>query len=72
MQYTQLKLGRQGRVGIITLDHPPLNAFSKRLIWEVLSALDEYEQDEGIRVVLVNSTGKDFSVGADGGDSPNF
>lgn len=68
MEYTQLKLSRQGRVGIITLDHPPVNAFSKRLIWEVLSALDEYEQDDQIRTVLVNSTGADFSVGADGGD----
>ncbi len=68
MEYTQLKLSRQGRVGVITLDHPPVNAFSKRLIWEVLAALDGYEQDDEIRVVLVNSTGKDFSVGADGGD----
>lgn len=68
MEYTQMKLSRNGRVGVITLHHPPVNAFSKRLLVEALAALDEFEADSDIRTIMMRSTGPDFSVGADGGD----
>ena len=68
MEYTQMELSRNGRVGVITLHHPPVNAFSKRLLVEALAALDEFEADSDIRTIMMRSTGPDFSVGADGGD----
>lgn len=64
-EYQQLKISPQGRVGIITLCHPPRNSFSKQMITELLDALSCYEEDEHIRVVLVNGEGPDFSKGAD-------
>ena len=68
MEYTQMELSRNGRIGVITLHHPPVNAFSKRLLVEALAALDEFEADSDIRTIMMRSTGPDFSVGADGGD----
>lgn len=68
MEYTQMELSRNGRVGVITLHHPPVNAFSKRLLVEALAALDEFEADQNIRTVMMRAIGPDFSVGADGGD----
>lgn len=65
MTYTQLKLTKTGRVGVITISHPPRNGFSKRMVAEMLYALDEYEADDSIRVVMVNGEGPDFSKGAD-------
>ena len=68
MEYTQMELSRNGRIGVITLHHPPVNAFSKRLLVEALAALDEFEADSDIRTIMMRYTGPDFSVGADGGD----
>ena len=68
MEYTQLTFHQEGRVAVITLDHPPVNAFSKRLIWEVLHVLDACEGDDSVRVVMLRAEGRDFSVGADAGD----
>lgn len=65
MEYKTIKLSKDGRVGIITLDSPPYNAFSKRMIIEVIKALEEYEKDDQIRTVMMNSVGtKYFSMGA--------
>lgn len=66
--YTQLKLAKTGHVGIITISHPPRNGFSKCMVSEMLRALDEYEADKSVRVVMVNGEGPDFSKGADFSD----
>ena len=68
MEYSLLKVSKDERVGVITIDHPPRNAFSKRLIVEMLSALDEFEEDDQVRCVMLKSTGPHFSQGADGND----
>lgn len=63
--YTQIKLSHSGRVGIITIDHPPRNSFSKRMTSEMLTAFGEFEADDSVRVIMVNGKGFDFSRGAD-------
>ncbi|MGD0804182.1 MAG: enoyl-CoA hydratase-related protein [Candidatus Bathyarchaeia archaeon] len=64
MDYTKIKVTKIERVGVITLDDPPRNGFSKRMIYEILDVLDQFEKDDEIRAVMLKSTGKDFSVGA--------
>lgn len=54
--------------GVITLDHPPLNSVSKRMMVEMMRALDEFEQNDVVRAIMVKANGPDFSYGADGGD----
>jgi enoyl-CoA hydratase len=64
MDYTQIKVGKDEQVGIITLNAPPTNGFSKRMIVEVLDCLDKFERDNNIRAVMLKSTGENFSQGA--------
>jgi len=64
MEYTQIKVNRNERVGIITIDSPPRNGFSKRMIVEMLDCLDRFEKDDEIRAVMLKSTGENFSQGA--------
>lgn len=68
MEYTLLRTEIIDRVGVITLSNPPKNAFSKRLLKEMLSAMDAFEQNDTIRCIFLKSTGPHFSQGADGGD----
>jgi len=72
MEYKTIKLSKDGRVGIITLDSPPRNAFSKRMIIEVIKAIEEFEQDDVVRTIMMNSTGTQyFSFGAGADDVKN-
>ena len=64
MNYNQIKVSRDERVGIITIDAPPMNGFSKRMIVEVVDCLDNFEKDDEIRTVMMKSTGPNFSQGA--------
>lgn len=65
MDYTQIKVSIDERVGIITLCHPPRNSFTKRMLVEVLDALDQFEENDVVRAVMMKSEGPDFSKGAD-------
>ena len=65
MDYTQIKVNIDERVGVITLCHPPRNSFTKRMLVEVLDALDQFESNDVVRAVMMNSEGADFSKGAD-------
>lgn len=68
MDYLTIKTEIVERVGVITLDHPPLNSVSKRMMVEMMRALDEFEQNDVVRAIMVKANGPDFSYGADGGD----
>ena len=68
MEFTLLSAQVVRRVGVVTLTNPPKNAFSKRLLVEMLEILDQFEQDETVRTVFLKSTGDHFSQGADADD----
>jgi len=36
-----VKVEREGAVGIVTIDHPPVNALSAQVIAEIEAAVDE-------------------------------
>lgn len=55
----------QDRVGMITLRHAPANALSSKVLAELDKVLDELEQDENARVILIHGEGRFFSAGAD-------
>lgn len=53
-------------VGVLRLNRPELhNAFGDLMIAELIKALDELAALPGLRVLLLESTGKNFSAGAD-------
>lgn len=64
-QYTDYQVDARG-VARLTLNRPDVhNAFDDVMIAELLAALQHAEQDPQVRVLVLQSTGKNFSAGAD-------
>ena len=55
---------REGAVGIVTIDSPPLNLFGAEVINDLIAALEEAEGDM-IRALLVRAEGRVFTGGVD-------
>ncbi len=75
IQYTT-----RGAIGVITLDNPPVNAFSADVRAAVLEALEGIMADDALHAAVITGAGKLFSAGADirefntpaGTQSPNL
>jgi len=64
-QFGIIKVEREGRIGIITLNSPKtLNAFSWSFPWDFDRAVDEIARDPKMKVVVMKAEGKVFSAGA--------
>jgi len=54
------------RIATITLDRPhALNAFTTRMMQDLLAAFDEVDADDDVRAVVVTGRGRGFCAGAD-------
>lgn len=63
-----VRLEKQGGVGLIVLDKPPVNAYDYAFLREFAGAVDDLRTDEEIHAVVVTSSSeKFFSTGADVG-----
>jgi enoyl-CoA hydratase/carnithine racemase len=64
---TQIKISREGAVMIITLNRPEaMNAFTAVMKDEMIAALDEADNDDSVRAVIVTGQGdRAFCAGAD-------
>lgn len=50
----------------ITLDHPPVNAFTREMLGELIAAFDRADADDDVRAVIVTGAGeRAFCAGAD-------
>jgi len=56
------RLERDGDLGVLVLDDPPLNLFGRDMVADILAALDE---TDGVRALLVRAEGDYFTGGAD-------
>jgi len=66
MAYDTLILEKEGAVGIITLNRPPVNPFNYAAIDNLSKALTELEMDKAVRAVIITGGGeKAFSAGFD-------
>jgi enoyl-CoA hydratase len=65
--YETLLLERRGRVALLTINRPEkLNALNIKTRQEGAQALEELQNDEGVRVVVITGAGeKSFVAGAD-------
>ena len=58
-------LEREGAVGIITIDNPPVNAMSPGVPGAILERLAEAQADSAVEAVVLRSAGKGGLAGAD-------
>ncbi len=64
--YSQILSETKGAVAHITLNRPEKrNALGDQLVRELLSALNEADADDTIKVVVLRGAGSDFCAGAD-------
>ena len=72
MQLENIILTKQEYVGIITINHPPVNAWNWATMQDFEKALGAVENDSDVRVVILTGAGeKCFSAGFDVRDAGN-
>lgn len=73
MDHQHLSYEVEDRVATVTLDRPDrLNAFTARMMFELLDVFDRADADDAVRAVIVTGNGRGFCAGADleaGGDT---
>jgi enoyl-CoA hydratase/carnithine racemase len=68
--YDMIRVERDGRVEIVTLNRPEkLNAWSWTLAAELVAAFDAADADDDVRAIVVTGAGRAFCAGADLGDA---
>jgi enoyl-CoA hydratase len=61
-----IKTEQQGPVGIVTLDRPEaLNALNTPLLDALAEALEAWDRDNAVRVIIITGSQKAFAAGAD-------
>ncbi len=66
MSYENIIAEVKGNVGLITLNRPQaLNALCAALITDIGEALDQFENDENIRAIVITGSERAFAAGAD-------
>jgi enoyl-CoA hydratase/carnithine racemase len=65
-EYTNVKISIEDRVAILTIDHPPANAFNRATVTDLDAALDELIANEQVKVIIITGAGDfAFVAGAD-------
>ncbi|KIL47462.1 enoyl-CoA hydratase-related protein [Jeotgalibacillus campisalis] len=63
---TMIKTARDNAVGIITLNRPEvLNALNIKMVAEIVFALERFDRDETVKVMVIQGAGRAFAAGAD-------
>jgi len=64
-EMNDVRITRDGHVGIAEICRAPNNYFDKPLIAELAAAFEEFDADPAIRSILLAAEGKNFCAGAD-------
>src|SRR5258707_5688118 len=66
MTYEQIKYEANDGILTITLNRPDkLNAFTGKMLSELLDAIDRSDRDDDVRAVVFSGAGRGFCAGAD-------
>ena len=66
MGFENILTEKRGAIGILTLNRPKaMNALCQALMDEVVVAIDDFENDAAIKVIIVTGSEKAFAAGAD-------
>ncbi|NBR90592.1 MAG: enoyl-CoA hydratase/isomerase family protein [Rhodobacteraceae bacterium] len=64
---SEIKVSRDGLVGIVEIDRPPLNFFDVTLIDTLVQKMQVLDADPNCRAIVLAASGKVFCAGADFG-----
>jgi enoyl-CoA hydratase/carnithine racemase len=68
-----VKVKKEHKAAVLTLDHPPVNALSPALMEELKAHLDALEKDDEAQVIVITGAGSyAFCAGADVKELQNF
>jgi enoyl-CoA hydratase/carnithine racemase len=66
MDYEQIAYEAEDGIATVTLDRPDrLNAFTERMLHELVDAMDRADGDDAVRAVVFTGRGRAFCAGAD-------
>ena len=66
MKFETLELVKQEKIATITFNRPELlNAVNEQFIWDFQKATSDVKDDDGIKVLIINASGRGFCAGAD-------
>ena len=66
MSYRNVLVTREGAIGIVQLNRPKvLNALNFEVMSELVSALEELDRDESVKVIILTGGERSFAAGAD-------
>ena len=63
-----IRTRKVGRVATITIDHPPMNTISTGIVQQLAGLVSEYEGDDAVRAILLDSANQKPPFAADGAD----
>ena len=66
LDYQNLIVSKEGKIGIIQLNRPNvLNALNSELMLELVQAMEGFDKDQAINVIILTGGDKVFAAGAD-------
>jgi enoyl-CoA hydratase/carnithine racemase len=72
MELENIKIEKKDHIALITIDHPPANAWNLGTMLDFEKGVDDVENDRDVRVVILTGGGeKCFSAGFDVSDAAN-
>ena len=63
--YQYVKVSIEDRTAILTIDHPPANAFNTQTVLDLSAAFDEVSKDPQVKTIIITGAGQFFVAGAD-------
>jgi enoyl-CoA hydratase len=63
-----IKTGKVGRVATVTIDHPPTNSISTGILQDLAALVAEYEADDAVRAILLDTANEKPPFAADATD----
>jgi len=60
-----VEIGRDGEIGILTVNNPPVNALSPGVPEGIVAGIEQFEKDPAIKAIVLIGGGRTFIAGAD-------
>jgi 3-hydroxyacyl-CoA dehydrogenase len=60
-----VRIEREGEIGVIVVDNPPVNALAHPVRLGLLAAIERLDEESSARAIVLHGAGRDFMAGAD-------